>query len=60
MITLTIISILYNIFALLRFKKLYGTYDILSKPPKGWTFALVISFAFAFAVVIFGIIKYLP
>jgi len=60
MITLTIISILYNIFALLRFKKLYGTYDIFSESAKPWTFALVISFAFSFTAVIFGIIKYLP
>jgi hypothetical protein len=60
MITLTVISILYNIFALLRFKKLYGTYDIFSKSAKPWTVMIVLSFSYSVIVGIGLVLKYLP
>lgn len=60
MITLTIISTLYSIFGLMRFKKLYGNYDIFDKDPKLWLILLVITISISFAMGILFIIKYLP
>ncbi len=60
MITLTVISVLYTIFALLRFKKLHGTYEIFSEPAKLWTIMIVLSFSYSLIVGIGLILKYLP
>ncbi len=60
MITLTIISILYSFFGLMRFKKLYGHYDVFDEYMEPWTMILVFTTIFSFAMGIFFIIKYLP
>ena len=60
MITLTIISTLYSIFGLMRFKKLYGNYDIFDKDPKLWTMLLLFTTIFSLTMGMFFIIKYLP
>jgi len=44
MMTLTILSTLYSIFGLMRFKKLYGNYDIFDQDPKLWLMLLVIGY----------------
>ena len=60
MITLTIISVLYSIFGLMRFKKIYGNYDILDQDPKPWTIILVFTTIFSFSLGIYYTLKYLP
>ena len=60
MITITILSTLYSIFGLMRFKKLYGNYDIFDKDPKLWTMLLVFTTIFSFAMGICFILTYLP
>ena len=60
MITLTIISIIYSIFGLMRFKKLYGDYDIIDQDPKLWIVLLLFTTVFSAAMGMVFIIKYLP
>ena len=60
MITLTIISTLYSIFGLMRFKKLYGHYNVFDEDMEPWTMILVFTIIFSFAMGISLIIKYLP
>jgi hypothetical protein len=60
MITLTIISILYSIFGLMRFKKLYGHYTIFDEDMKAWTLLLAMSIVYSGALGITLIVKYLP
>jgi hypothetical protein len=60
MITLTIISVLYSIFGLMRFKNLYGHYNVFDENMEPWTASLVISTCFSFAMGIFFIVTYLP
>jgi hypothetical protein len=60
MITLTIISLLYTIFGLIRFKKLYGHYTLFDEDMKAWTLLLAISIVYSGAMTIGLIIKYLP
>lgn len=60
MITLTILCMLYTLFAFRKFKKLYGDYNILGEPPKVWTFALVLTTAWSITVGIVFIVTCLP
>ena len=60
MITITILSTLYSIFGLMRFKKLYGNYDIFDKDPKLWLMLLVIAISNSFAMGIYYTLTYLP
>jgi hypothetical protein len=60
MITLTIISLLYSIFGLMRFKKLYGHYTIFDEDMKAWTFLLAMSIIYSSVMGIALIVKYLP
>jgi hypothetical protein len=60
MITLTIISLLYSIFGLMRFKKLYGHYTIVDEDMKAWTFLLAMSIIYSSVMGIGFIVKYLP
>ena len=60
MITLTVLSTLYSIFGLMRFKKLYGNYDIFDKDPKLWLMLLVIAISNSFAMGIYYTLTYLP
>ena len=60
MITLTIISILYAIFGSMRFKKLYGHYNVYDEDMKAWTLLLSMSIIYSSLMGIVLIIKYLP
>jgi hypothetical protein len=60
MITLTIISILYSIFGLMRFKKLYGNYNIFDEDMKVWTLLLSMSIIYSSIMGMVFIVKYLP
>ena len=60
MITLTTITILYSIFGLMKFKKLYGHYTIFDEDMKAWTLLLALSIFYSSIMVILFIIKYLP
>ena len=60
MITLTIISILYSIFGLIKFKKIYGHYTMFDEDPKLWTMLLLFTTIFSLTMGMFFIIKYLP
>jgi hypothetical protein len=60
MITLTIISFIYSILTLLRFKRIYGTYNFISEPPTLWTMILLWTILYNIAIIILLIIKYLP
>jgi len=60
MITLTIISLLYSIFGLIRFKKLYGHYTLFDEDMKAWTFLLAMSIIYSSIMGIGFIVKYLP
>jgi hypothetical protein len=60
MITLTILSIIYSIFGLLRFKKLYGHYTIFDEDMKAWTFFLYLAILYAGTAAFVLIVKYLP
>jgi hypothetical protein len=60
MITLAVISILYAIFGLLRFKKLYGHYIIFDEDMKAWTFFLYLAILYAGTAAFVLIVKYLP
>jgi hypothetical protein len=60
MITLTIISLLYSIFGLMRFKKLYGHYTIFDEDMKAWTLLLALSIIYSSVMGIGFIVKYLP
>jgi hypothetical protein len=60
MITLTIISLLYSIFGLMRFKKVYGHYTIFDEDMKAWTLLLAMSIIFSSMIGILLIVKYLP
>ena len=60
MITLTILSVLYSFFGLMRFKKLYGHYNVFEEDMKPWTLLIVLATSFSFSMVIFFILKYLP
>ncbi len=60
MITLTILCMLYTLFAFRRFKKLYGDYNIFDETPKVWTFALVLTTAWSITVGIVFIVTCLP
>jgi len=59
MITLATLSILYAIFGLMRFKKLYGHYNIFDEL-KAWTFLLAMSIIYSCLMGIVFIVKYLP
>jgi hypothetical protein len=60
MITLTTICILYSIFGLMRFKKLYGHYTIFDEGMKAWTLLLAMSIIYSGVMGIALIVKYLP
>jgi hypothetical protein len=60
MITLTIISTLYSIFGLMRFKKLYGNYNIFDEDMKVWTLLLSMSIIYSSVMGMVFIGKYLP
>jgi len=60
MITLTTICILYSIFGLMRFKKIYGHYTIFDEDMKAWTLLLAMSIFYSGIMVILLIVKYLP
>jgi hypothetical protein len=60
MITLTIISLLYSIFGLIRFKKLYGHYTIVDEDIKAWTLLLALAIIYSSVTGIGFIVKYLP
>ncbi len=60
MITLTIISLLYSIFGLIRFKKIYGHYTLVGEDMKAWTLLLAFAIIYSGAMTIGLIIKYLP
>jgi len=60
MITLAVISILYAIFGLLRFKKLYGHYTVFDEDMKAWTLLLAMSIIYSSLMGIVLIVKYLP
>ena len=60
MITLTTICILYSIFGLMRFKKLYGHYNIYDEDMKGWTLLLSMSIIYSSIMGMVLIVKYLP
>ena len=60
MITLAIISIIYSIFGLMRFKKIYGNYNIFDEDMKAWTLLLAMSIIYSSLMGIVLIIKYLP
>ncbi len=60
MITLTIISLLHSIFGLIRFKKLYGHYDLFDEDMKAWTLLLAMSILYSGVMGIALIVKYLP
>jgi len=60
MITLTIISILYSIFGLMRFKKIYGNYNIFDEDMKLWTLLVGFSTIYSSLMGIVFIVKYLP
>jgi len=60
MITLTIICILYSIFGLMRFKKLYGDYNIFDEDMTVWTLLLSMSIIFSSIMGMLLIVKYLP
>jgi hypothetical protein len=60
MITLTIISILYSIFGMMKFKKLYGHYNLFDEDMKVWTLLLALSIFYSSIMVILSIVTYLP
>jgi len=60
MITLTIISLLYSIFGLIRFKKLYGHYTLADEDMKAWTLLLAMSIMYSSIMGIVLIVNYLP
>jgi hypothetical protein len=60
MITLTIISILYSIFGLMRFKKIYGHYNVYDEEMKGWTLLVAMTTIYSSLMGIIFIVKYLP
>jgi hypothetical protein len=60
MITLTIISILYSIFGLMKFKKKYGHYTLFDEDMKPWTLLLALSIIYSSVMGIGLIVKYLP
>jgi len=60
MITLTVLSTLYSIFGLMRFKKLYGNFDLFDQDPKPWIILLLFTTVFSFAMGMFFSLKYLP
>ena len=60
MITLTTICILYSIFGLMRFKKLYGDYNIFDEDMTVWTLLLSMSIIFSSIMGMLLIVKYLP
>ena len=45
---------------ILRFKKIYGTYNFISEPPTLWTMILLWTILYNIAIIILLIIKYLP
>jgi hypothetical protein len=60
MITLAILSILYSFFGLMRFKKIYGHYNVYDEDMKGWTLLIALTTIYASMMGISFIIKYLP
>ena len=60
MITLTIISALYSIFGFMRFKKLYGHYDLFKESPNLWIIILLFSTIYSAFMSLILIVKYLP
>ena len=60
MITLTILSILYSFFGLMRFKKIYGHYNVYDEDMKGWTLLIALTTIFSFGMGICFILTYLP
>jgi len=60
MITLTILCMLYTLFAYRKFKKLYGDYNIFGEDPKVWTFVLLLTTAWSITMGIVFIVTYLP
>jgi len=60
MITLAIISIIYSIFGLMRFKKIYGNYNIFDEDMKLWTLLVGFSTIYSCLMGIVFIVKYLP
>ena len=60
MITLAILSILYSFFGLMRFKKIYGHYNVYDEDMKGWTLLLSMSIIYSSIMGMVFIVKYLP
>jgi hypothetical protein len=60
MITLTIISILYSIFGLMRFKKIYGNYNIFDEYMKPWTLLIALATMYSCIMGMLFIVNYLP
>ena len=60
MITLAILSIIYSFFGLMRFKKIYGHYNVYDEDMKGWTLLLSMSIIYSSIMGMVFIVKYLP
>ena len=60
MITLAILSILYAIFGLMRFKKIYGHYNVFDEDMKVWTLLIALTTIYASMMGITFIVTYLP
>ena len=60
MITLTILSILYAIFGLMRFKKIYGHYNVFDEDMKVWTLLIALTTIYASMMGLTFIVTYLP
>ena len=60
MITLAILSILYAIFGLMRFKKIYGHYNVFDEDMKVWTLLIALTTIYASMMGLTFIVTYLP
>ena len=60
MITLAIISIIYSFFGLMRFKKIYGHYNVYDEDMKGWTLLIALTTIYSCMMGIVFIVRYLP
>lgn len=60
MITLAILSILYSFFGLMRFKKIYGHYNVYDEDMKGWTLLIALTTIYASMMGMTFIVIYLP
>jgi hypothetical protein len=60
MITLAILSILYAIFGLMRFKKIYGHYNVYDEDMKPWTLLIMLTTIYSCMMGMTFIVIYLP